>query len=326
MEFIKNNKGIIIIIIGFLALIIYNWQDINPGINEPVEAYSASVQNPTTETSETDYILVDIKGEVNYPGLYKIRPDSRIGDLILAAGGETQLADLSEINLAEILQDGSTLTIPKYSDDADYQIISKIKVEIKGEVINPGIYELYTTSRIEDLIQIAGGITEFADLSNINRVMILNDGDTISIPKQTLEPETSKIYVEIGGEILNPGIYYIPENYSLNQLITLAGGVTNNCDVSRIDWDTQLCLGASINIPSYSDEIKESVKPESSKININTANLEALMSLPGIGQIIGQRIIDYRAEFGYFICIEDIMCVSGIKSSVYEQIKELITV
>jgi competence protein ComEA len=51
-----------------------------------------------------------------------------------------------------------------------------------------------------------------------------------------------------------------------------------------------------------------------------------LITLPGIGNILGQRIIDYRTEYGSFQSAEDIMLVSGIKSSIYEQVKDLITV
>jgi competence protein ComEA len=62
------------------------------------------------------------------------------------------------------------------------------------------------------------------------------------------------------------------------------------------------------------------------KININKATIDELDSLPGIGYIIAQRIIDYRAEYGPFESIEDIVRVSGIKESVYAQIKEYICI
>ncbi|MCK5731782.1 MAG: ComEA family DNA-binding protein, partial [Tenericutes bacterium] len=84
------------------------------------------------------------------------------------------------------------------------------------------------------------------------------------------------------------------------------------------------CLGATIYIPSYDDEIV--IDYENGLININTADMEMLITLPGIGLIIGQRIIDYRAEYGDFLSIEDIVNVSGIKESIYDQVKELITV
>jgi comEA protein len=81
----------------------------------------------------------------------------------------------------------------------------------------------------------------------------------------------------------------------------------------------------SILIPSKTPGSAEVVSNEH-LININTATLSTLTTLPGIGDILGQRIIDYRAEFGLFQTIEEIMNVSGIKTSVYEQIKTRIKV
>jgi competence protein ComEA len=81
----------------------------------------------------------------------------------------------------------------------------------------------------------------------------------------------------------------------------------------------------SILIPSKTPGSAEVVSNEH-LININTATLSTLTTLPGIGDILGQRIIDYRAEFGPFQTIEEIMNVSGIKTSVYEQIKTRIKV
>lgn len=69
----------------------------------------------------------------------------------------------------------------------------------------------------------------------------------------------------------------------------------------------------------YQDELSE-------LININTAAAEDLITLPGIGDVIAQRIIDYRNEHGNFETIEDIMNVSGIGASTYDKISSLITV
>ncbi|MGE4379252.1 MAG: ComEA family DNA-binding protein, partial [Candidatus Izemoplasmatales bacterium] len=87
-----------------------------------------------------------------------------------------------------------------------------------------------------------------------------------------------------------------------------------------------LVLGSVVFIPS---EITDDYRPidfDSELININTASLEELQTLKGIGEILGQRIIDYRNEFGDFNSIEEIQFVSGIKTTVYEQIKDFITV
>jgi len=65
---------------------------------------------------------------------------------------------------------------------------------------------------------------------------------------------------------------------------------------------------------------------EASLININTASLEELMTLQGVGQVIGQRIIDYRDDSGAFMTIEELKEVSGIGEAVFERIRDRITV
>lgn len=334
MENLKNNKGIVMLVIGFLALIIYNWDKISSPVETQAVAYAEVVTSETSQTLFDNYIMVDIKGEVNQPGLYQVRDTLRIGDVISIAGGTTENADLTEINLSEKIYDEMILTIPKTIEEMVIpDDIVKIVVEIKGEIESPGIYTLDKNSRISDLIEIAGGISSDADISGITSAKILCDGETVIIPKISVTSETTtevidvgrSIYVEITGEVINPGVYYVLESASIQDLIYEAGGVTINCDLDSINWDTKLCLGSKVYIPSYTDEIVVDTT-DSDKMNINTANLETLINLPGIGLILGQRIIDYRAEYGDFLCIEDIILVSGIKTSIYEQIKELITV
>ena len=63
-----------------------------------------------------------------------------------------------------------------------------------------------------------------------------------------------------------------------------------------------------------------------SKVNINTASVEELMQLPGIGEAKAKMILDYRTQNGAFQKVEDIMKISGIKEGVYNKIKENITV
>ena len=326
MSFIKKNIGIIILIVGVLGLVIYNWDKINiSSVDDSPNEYSENIVNTNYITLEDNMIMIDIKGEVKSPGLYKINQDLRVGDAIKLAGGPTIYANLQNINLAEKLEDEMVIIVPKLVNQNE---VVMIEVEIKGEVINPGIYSLYQNSNIQDLINSAGGITDLACMDNISLVQVLIENETIIIPKTIVledkATEERKIYVEIYGEINKPGIYLIPETYTLEDLIFMAGGVTSECDITKINWSIKLCLGAKILIPSYQDDNQN--PSNSDKININTANLDELMSLPGIGQIIVQRIIDYRSEFGNFTSIEEIMLVSGIKDRVYEQIKDSITV
>ncbi len=331
MEILKKYKGYIILGLGILGLIAMNFDDLKADFFNPAEEYSEILVNTEATTDETEYIIVEIKGEVVYPGIYQVDKNLRVGDVLNIAGGVTTKADTSEVNQASKIYDEMIILIPK-TEVVTTQIeiidIVRIVVEIKGGVVNPGVYNLYKNSRVYDLVEAAGGLLENADTTTIDMARLLIDGESISIPVLVTEfvesVEVREIYVQITGEVINPGTYLVPETYTLKDLIYEAGGVTINCDISKINWNITLVLGAHIYIPSYDDEI-ESVE-YSDKININTASLETLISLPGIGDILGQRIIDYRAEFGNFLSIEDIMLVSGIKESIYEQIKDLITV
>ncbi len=328
MERIRKYIGFIILIIGFLGLIISNKDLFLKKENNIPQEFSNELITEIEESSNEEMIYVEVRGEVMYPGVYKVEPNLRVVDVINLAGGFTKDANTSTINQASKINDEMIIDVgKKQTPSFNYIETVKIMVEIKGEVNNPGLYNLYPNSRIVDLIEASGGLTALANISSINLAKQLEDGETITIPKIENEEKNTQrmIYVEIAGEINNPGVYYIPESYNLEDLIYIAGGVTEECDISKINWNIVLVLGAKIYIPSYSDEAPI-IEEETSLININTADIETLITLPGIGNILGERIINYRKEFGNFQSIEEIMYVSGIKESIYEQIKKLITV
>ncbi|QWC00494.1 SLBB domain-containing protein [Mycoplasmatota bacterium] len=265
--------------------------------------------------SET-MITIDLKGQVKYPGVYFLKEGSRVVDLIALAGGFRPEADTENLNFSEILMDESLIVVDKISIITD-----KIFVEIKGEVSFPGIYALHQGQRLIDLIQRAGGFTSYADKDEVNRTRILKDEEIISIP--SIQDE--KIYFLITGEVFNPGTYYVNRGIDIIDLIYKAGGLTINADIQAIDFNLVFVSPGSINIPSINDDPSLPHMPVD-KININTAGLEQLQSLSGIGIILAERIIEYRDNIGHFENIEDVMKVSGIKEYIYEKIKDDITV
>jgi len=328
MKFLKQNLAYILFIAGIIFLIVLN-KDVFMTQHQMTTQEQILIDLRSTTTSLEQIIYVEIKGEVQYPGVYQVKEGTRIGDVIELAGGFTEDANQEAVSLVDKAEDEMVIIIPSSSKVDDYTDLIRILVEVKGEVKRPGLYYLYTTSRVQDAIEAAGGISEYADLTVVNLARILKDGETIIIPKiqettTTQTTEQTMIYVEITGEVNQPGVYYIPESYTLEDLIYEAGGVTTNCDLEKINWSIKLVLGASINIPGYQDDLITT--QNNGLVNINTADLETLITLPGIGNILGQRIIDYRTEYGSFQSIEDIMLVSGIKDSIYEQVKDLITV
>lgn len=128
------------------------------------------------------------------------------------------------------------------------------------------------------------------------------------------------IDVEISGAVHMPGVYQVVTGTTLNDLIRYALGTTMYADLAQIQGATALLPNVKYHIPTLDST------EETSKININTANLNQLMSLPGIGSVTAQKIIDYRTKEGPFMRIEDIQAVSGIGAQTFEQIKAFITI
>lgn len=151
--------------------------------------------------------------------------------------------------------------------------------------------------------------------------------------KENIE-EKSKIYIDIAGEVINPGVYVLDEGSRVNDLLIMAGGVTEEANLDNINLVYILTDGTKITIPNKKDNDKSSILQSSlikspsnmSAININSADVDELMTLSGIGQSIAEDIIEYRRRNGNFKKKEDIKNVSGIGESKYNKIKDKITV
>jgi competence protein ComEA len=147
---------------------------------------------------------------------------------------------------------------------------------------------------------IAGGVMLAVQRSRSQPVEI--------ILSQTEPPELSgELY--IGGAVANPGIYALREGDTLQTLLSNAS-IEPDADLSHIE----------LYIP------RESEEQSPQKIDINRAEPWLLEALPGIGEVLSQRIVDYRSENGPFRRIEDLLKVSGIGEATLEQIKDYITV
>jgi len=147
---------------------------------------------------------------------------------------------------------------------------------------------------------IAGGIMLAVQRSRSQPVEI--------VLSQTEPPELSgEIYV--GGAITNPGIYTLRECDTLQKLLSDAG-IEPDADLSHME----------LYIP------REGEEQSPQKIDINRAESWLLEALPGIGEVMAQRIVDYRSENDLFSRIEDLLKVSGIGPATFEGIKDYITV
>jgi len=131
----------------------------------------------------------------------------------------------------------------------------------------------------------------------------------VEIVLSETEPPEQGGELYIGGAVANPGIYSVKEGDTLQMLLSDAA-VEPDADLNRIEL--------------YISREGEDQSPQ--KIDINRAEPWLLEVLPGIGEVLTQRILDYRSEDGPFRRIEDLLKVSGIGEATFENIKDFITV
>lgn len=162
-------------------------------------------------------------------------------------------------------------------------------------------------------------------------ILIETDNMQIEEVEEVIE-EKSKIYVDIAGAVVNPGVYVLDEGSRVNDLLILAGGVSKEANLENVNLAYILTDGVKITIPNKKDNTKNIVQTslfntsKSEIININQATIDELTTLSGIGESIAEDIINYRKQNGNFKKKEDIKNVSGIGESKYSKIKDKITV
>ena len=187
------------------------------------------------------------------------------------------------------LEVGENETESSEETEENNQDLGRIVVHVSGAVNNEGVFDLEENARVADAVEAAGGVTENAYMKDVNLAEPLEDGMKVYIPtKEEVEKQNQ-------GESTN----YISGTSS-----------SNNTSSS-----TQRSVAS-----------KTGINNNNSKVNINTASIEELDTLPGIGETTANKIINYRNENGKFKSIEEIKEVSGIGDSKYEQIKDLIEI
>lgn len=155
---------------------------------------------------------------------------------------------------------------------------------------------------------------------------------SVNVSSPNVDTENQKmglITVEIKGEVKNPDVYEIEDGSIIRDLINLAGGLTGEANTDGINRAEKLRGNQLIVIPNKSDIASGSVinqnastTNDSGVININTAPLEELKKITGVGDVKAQSIIDYRDKNGGFKSIEELKNIDGIGSKTFEKIKD----
>jgi competence protein ComEA len=139
-------------------------------------------------------------------------------------------------------------------------------------------------------------------------------------------PSASEIQVYVAGAVNRPGVYFLNDGDRWIDAVEAAGGPTEDADLEAINLALRLHDEDQVLVPRLGEQSKPHSGSNEEKIDINSAPASVLDSLPGIGEVRSQRIVDSRQRNGPFSRIEELVERKLIPQSVLDDIRELITV
>lgn len=200
-----------------------------------------------------------------------------------------------------------------------YKIIDNKNLDIKDNVY------IVSQSEVREEESISNNISDEKDNQGKEQIKIENTN------KKT-------ITVFISGEVKNPGVVAIDAEKRLSDAVNELGGTTENADLNKVNLAMKLKDESHYIIPKIGDNleshnketfennIENDLNNKNNLININTASIQELDALPGVGEATANKIVNYREEKGKFNSIEEIKNVNGIGDKKYEELKTLISI
>jgi competence protein ComEA len=143
--------------------------------------------------------------------------------------------------------------------------------------------------------------------------------------------EAAPILVDVAGWVRRPGVYEFAGGARVIDAIEAAGGARPGAQLSALNLAAPLADGTQVLVPREgaplpSPVVGSGVVASGGLVNVNTATTEELESLPGIGEVTAQAIIDHRTENGPFASVDQLLDVTGIGDVTLENIRDLVTV
>ena len=187
----------------------------------------------------------------------------------------------------------ASVSVPSLSvPTVDASVVpGRLRVHVTGAVRRPGVYTLDAGARVVDAVRAAGGATDSADLERINLAQTILDTEQVMVPRRTAS---------------RPKVTVAPRHVPRPPVTTTSPG------------SPSLTHEGSVSAPLTS-------APSSSRVNLNTASVDELDTLPGIGPATAKAIVSHRTRKGPFSRLEDLMAIDGIGPKKIDAIRDLVS-
>jgi competence protein ComEA len=139
------------------------------------------------------------------------------------------------------------------------------------------------------------------------------------------------VVVDVVGAVRQPGLYRLPQGSRIADAVARAGGATGKAELAQVNLAAPLADGEQVVVPrrgaagaTAAPSAPGAGAGPSAPVQLSTATLEQLETLPGIGPVMGQKILDYRTKHGAFSSVDELDAVSGIGPKRLDQLRDLV--
>jgi competence protein ComEA len=140
-----------------------------------------------------------------------------------------------------------------------------------------------------------------------------------------VEPQApAEVVVHVAGAVHRPGLYRLREGSRVDDAIRLAGGSKPKAALELVNLAAPVADGQQVLVPARGSATAAAAGLPGSRVHLNSATLEQLDTLPGIGPVTAQKILDYRAKKGAFSSVDELDAVPGIGAARLEQLRDLV--
>jgi competence protein ComEA len=179
---------------------------------------------------------------------------------------------------------------------------------------------------------VVGAIVLFAVLALAGRMLLRSDRPTVPPPVRvavsTQSTTASLVFVHVVGAVQRPGLYRLPDGSRVADALRRAGGTTRRAQLELVNLAARIADGEQVVVPRRGSAVAVasggSPASPSGPVHLNTATLEQLDALPGVGPVTAQKILDYRQQHGSFGSVDELDAIAGIGPARLEQLREAV--